>query len=496
MSRTVRRIAAGTAIAIAGALAITACTGPAEDGLGPMPKGDKFDGVTLNISAIADAYVQGFKKYEKQIHDELGISMKFDVVPPADAYTKDMLEFRSGKSSHDIVLLQPANLADYSPHLRPLDKLASELKLSFDNGDIESVYKDVYTSWAGTTYTVPWDGDQHNLFYNVAAFDRPENKAGFQAAYGYALEPPKTWQEYHDAAEYFSSHDWNGDGKKKYGVAEAWQQGGYSAWWWTNKFGSYGGVWFDDDMKPLIDSPSGIKALQASVDIVRFTPPGTLNFGYPELEAALLKQQVPMVIQWSSTGKAAQDPSVSTIAGNVGVSVVPGVKLSDGSITHRPALPTGWSAGIPKGSKKAAAAAYLLQWISQPKHALTLALDPKTAIDPWRTSSFQDANAWEKAFPGNAKYGDDFVSVQKQTVETGMPDLQIPGSNEYLLALSAEINNALAGKKPAEKALHDAAAAWDTITDKLGRDKQLAAWRHQQDAMKKIGVEYRPDWAR
>lgn len=490
------RVVHAVAAVVAVSVALSACTNPdSASDLGPQPKDGKFDGVTLNISAIAEVYANGFRKYADQIEDELGITMEFDVVPPADAYTKDMLAFRSGQASHDIVLLQPANIADYSPYLRPLDELAEELDLSFDSDDIEPVYRNVYTTWAGTTYTVPWDGDQHNLFYNKLAFERPENKQGFRAEYGYELTPPTTWKQYHDVAEYMASHDWNGDGTTKYGVAEAWQQGGYSTWWWTNKFASYGGVWFDDDMTPLIDSAAGVQALQDSIDLVPFTPPGALNYGYPELEAAFLKQQVPMVIQWSSTGKAAQDPSMSDIAGNVGVTVVPGVELPDGTVMHRPALPTGWAAGIPTTSKKAAAAAYLLQWISAPERSLELALDPATAIDPWRSSSFADAAAWKAAFPADPAYGEQFIAVQQKTVEAGMPDLQIPGSNEYLIALSTEINNALAGSKSAEQALEDAAAAWESITDKLGRDAQSDAWAKQASAMKDIGIVYEPDWA-
>ncbi|WP_308797756.1 ABC transporter substrate-binding protein [Agromyces silvae] len=497
MSQRLHLITRASAIAsiAAVALGLAACAPAAQDDLGPLPSDGRFDDVTVRISAIADVYVQGFKKFESEIADELGITMEFDVTPPTDAYTKDMLEFRSGKASHDIVLLQPANLADYSAYLHPLDELADELDLDFDVDDIEPVYNDVYTSWAGTRYTVPWDGDQHNLFYNVAAFERAENPEAFQAAYGYELAPPTTWEQYRDVAEFMAGFDWNGDGAQKYGVAEAWQQGGYATWWWTNKFGTHGGVWFDDEMQPLINSASGVAALEASMEIVPFTPPGSLNFGYPELEAALLKQQVPMVIQWSSTGKAAEDPAVSDIVGNVGVAMVPGVELGDGTTTVRPALPTGWTAGVPSKAENAAAAASLLAWISAPDRALELAVDPKTAIDPWRASSFADTEAWRAAFDQSPDYGEAFIAVQSETVDTGMPDLQIPGSNEYLNALDRQIIAALAGEKSAQEALDAAAKEWDAITDKLGRDTQLAAWQAQADAMRSIGIEYEPTWA-
>jgi multiple sugar transport system substrate-binding protein len=495
--RTIKQLGYQIACASLAAVLGTGIEAFAQDvDLGPMPKDGKFDNVTLRISAIAGVYVSGFKKFEQQIKDELGITMQFDVTPPTEAYAKDMLEFRSQTASHDIVLFEPANLADYSRFLIPLDGAAKTLGISFDKQDIDPVYRDVYTSWNGVTYSVPWDGDQHNLFYNVAAFDNPKNKAGFKAKYGYDLAPPQTWSEYRDVAEFMAGTDWNGDGTTKYGVAEAWQQGGYATWWWTDKFGSYGGIWFDNDLKPLINSEAGIKALQNSVDVVKFAPPGSLNFGYPELEAALLKQQVPMVIQWSSTGKAAQDPKVSAIVGNVGVAMVPGVKLADGTIIRRPALPTGWSAGIPKFSKNAAAAAMLLQWISQPEHALALALDPGTAIDPWRASSFANTDAWRKAFPSDPKYGEAFVHVQSETVAKGMPDLQIPGSNEYLTALDRQIDAALAGQKSPKEALDAAAEEWDAISDKLGRDAQTTAWRNQAAAMSSVGIKYEPDWAK
>ncbi len=464
--------------------------------LGPMPVDGKFDNVTVRISAIAGVYAYGFKKFEDQIRDELGITMEFDTVPPQDAYARDMLEFRSQNSTHDIKLFMPANLADYHRFLLPIEDVASELGLSFGSDDIEPIYREIYTTWNGVRYSVPWDGDQHNLFYNVAAFENENNKQEFEAQYGYALAPPKTWDQYRDVAEFMSGRDWDGDGEPEHGVAEAWQRGGYAVWWWTNKFASMGGIWFDGEMKPLINSPAGVKAMQNTLDIAEFTPPGTSNFGYPELEAALLNGQVPMVIQWSSTGKSAQNEEVSEIVGNVGVAMVPGVELSDGTITSRPALPTGWAAGVPESSDRAAAAVSLIAFISQPERALEIALDPGTAVDPWRASSFAQTERWREAFPADADFGEAFIDVQRRSVETGMADLQIPGSNQYLNALDEQISAAIAGEKTAQEAMDAAAARWEEITDRLGREEQKAAWLYQKGALEdKVGIMYEPAWA-
>lgn len=467
------------------------------EGLGPMPENGKFDDVTVRISAIAGVYASGFQKYEDQIRDELGIRMEFDTVPPQDAYVRDMLEFRSQQSTHDIVLFMPANIADYHRFLVPIRGISDELGLELLGDDVEPLYRDIYTTWNGVQYAVPWDGDQHNLFYNVDAFENATNQADFERTYGYPLAPPKTWSNYRDVAEFMNGRDWNGDGELEYGVAEAWQRGGYNVWWFTNKFASMGGIWFDDDMKPLINSPAGVQALQNTLDIREFTPPGTANYGYPELEAALLKELVPMVIQWSSTGKSAQDPNISDIVGNVGVAMVPGVELDDGTITTRPALPTGWAAGVPQFSDRKAAAATLIAFISRPDRALEIALDPGTAVDPWRVSSFEATDQWREAFPADPDYGEDFINVQLQTVQTGMPDLQIPGSNQYLNALDEQISAAIAGNITAQEAMDNAAARWVELTDSLGRESQNAAWLYQANSMReKVGIEYEPTWAR
>ena len=61
--------------------------------------------------------------------------------------------------------------------------------------------------------------------------------------------------------------------------------------------------------------------------------------------------------------------------------------------------------------------------------------------------------------------------------------LRIPGAPEYWDILDKNLSAAMAGQKTAQQALDDTAAAWEQITDRLGRDKQL---KHYQEA---IGYE-------
>ena len=83
----------------------------------------------------------------------------------------------------------------------------------------------------------------------------------------------------------------------------------------------------------------------------------------------------------------------------------------------------------------------------------------------------------------------------QETLELGVPDLQIPGQDEYVKVADAEISGALSGTKSAQQALDDAVAEWNNITDRLGRDQQLMYWTQQLQALRERGIEYRPELA-
>lgn len=437
----------------------------------------QFAGTTVVLQG-SSGYMKGFKLFEKEIAKEYGIKIKYDMTPCPDAYNKSMLEFAVGRSTWDMVLFMPCHLADYQRHLEPLEPLADKLGINFYLDDIMPTYRDIYCSWKGILYAIPFDADQHNLYYNKEAF----------AKYGFT--PPQTWDEFDKIAEFFNGKDWDGDGQKEWGVVEAWKRGGYAFWWWMNRFAAYGGVYFDEEMNPLVNSPGAKKAMEHMMDIIPFVPPGTANFAYAGSENAFIKSDVPMIVNWSSVGKSLMDPTRSDIVGKGGVALIPGAVIN-GKFNRRTTLPTGWGAGIPKYAKNGEAAAVVLEYVSTPERALTLATNLTMSIDPWRTSTF-DLENWLSVWPEYESYTRDYVKVMKETVALGLPDLQISGCEEYLKRADAEIASALVGTKSPEKALEDIVKAWNEITDRFGREKQKKDWNTQYDAMKASGIRYIP----
>jgi multiple sugar transport system substrate-binding protein len=69
----------------------------------------------------------------------------------------------------------------------------------------------------------------------------------------------------------------------------------------------------------------------------------------------------------------------------------------------------------------------------------------------------------------------EYLSTLETAAMAGQFELGIPGAREYTEALDQAITSAYAGEDP-KAALDAAAAKWDEITDRLGRDAQKAAY--------------------
>lgn len=68
-------------------------------------------------------------------------------------------------------------------------------------------YRVVLGGWAGDTVALPLAGDSLLVAYRDDRFDDPKHKTGFQARFGRGLQPPATWDDLLDAADYFTAAD-------------------------------------------------------------------------------------------------------------------------------------------------------------------------------------------------------------------------------------------------------------------------------------------------
>ena len=107
-----------------------------------------------------------------------------------------------------------------------------------------------------------------------------------------------------------------------------------------DRWAASGELYFDDNMKPQINTPAAVKALQNFVDSLKNAPPDVRAYGYDELRDALLKGSVAMVVQWTDVPKKGANPAESQVVGKLDYGRVPGWRIG-GKVVHRAMMPVG-----------------------------------------------------------------------------------------------------------------------------------------------------------
>src|SRR5262245_26613686 len=448
-----------------------------------------YEGTTVKVIVNAEYVKYAMTLVEQELFDKHGIKLEVEVIPGEAFVTKTLLEFTSGRSPWDLIMFTPTYMADYFRHFEPLEPFIKKLNLQLELDDIAKEYQISNMYWGGTLYAMPLDGDIHTMFYTKVAFERPENKPKFKAKYGYDLAPPQTWKQWDDQAAFFTGWGWDGSDQKLFGAGASYKENNFSFHWWRQRFFAYGGQYFDENMKPLVNTAAGVRALDEMVRTMPYYPPGVMLFESEEPKTLLVKGEIPLLHSWTSTGKRVGNPAESVIVGKAGFGLVPGAEI-DGKIIHRPAITPGRGMAVSKYSKKKEVTMKVLEFISLPDQSLKIVMDAKTIMDPWRVSHLR-SEKFKKLFPDADKY----LAAIEQTFPYLVPDPVIPAADEYQRKLAFEITEALAKRKAPKDALDSAAREWDKVTERRGLEKQKAAWGEKLAEMKQIGIEYQPDWA-
>jgi multiple sugar transport system substrate-binding protein len=497
-------VALGTtwlAVTVGGAGAQRATTAAGNPGFGDMPLSamiaarksipvpkrlPNFKGQTVTVMGDGGHNMNVFGFWMPEWR-KAGIKLKVIEVPFADVYSKEKAEFIAGTKAVDLVVFYPAYIGDFASNGYLL-QLDSHIKKSNPHlSDVITAFRKLYLGWAGKTYALPEDGDVHIFIYRKDLLGNAAEQKAFKAKYHRALAPPKTWDEYLQVGQFFTrkaGQKLAGKTLKRpfYGCAEYGQRG-FSFAWFVDRWASSGQVYFDRNMKPQIDSPQAIKALKNMVTAVKTcSPPDVLNFGYDQLRDSLLKNQTLMVVQWSDVPKKGADPTQSQVVGKLGYGLLPGT-IVNGKLNTRSMMPVGRVLAIPKNSKHADAAYFMAKYISDDVSRFNVST-PLDGLDPYRYSQLKP-KYYKEFKPADAKK---YLATVKGALEHGFPEIYIPGAAQYEDALDLAVNKAISGQKNPAAALHDAAKAWNAITDKLDKKHQTALWRNALKQYKSIGL--------
>tara|TARA_Y100001949_G_scaffold165338_1_gene160971 strand:+ start:462 stop:2129 length:1668 start_codon:yes stop_codon:yes gene_type:complete len=355
-------------------------------------------------------------------------------------------------------------------------------------------------TWDGKTYRISIDGDCHNFNYRTDYFENEElAKAWKDEGHSGNWEVPTTWQKVTEVSKFLK-------GKKHAGfpaygyldVQKGW--GGFGFYFLGSIATAYAKhpdspafLFEPDTMKPMVNNPAWVRAIQDTLDRRDCQPPDQINAdpgvtGFNQFLAGTGS----MVSWWGDVGSNANTSDESLVAGNVGFDILPGSDdvynwqtgkwetLSSGPNYAPNMAYIGWGLycmkTIDSDSAKRKAAWSAAAHIGGKEVSLWMSMYP-SGFQPYRNSHF-NISEWTGAGYSEA-FASDYLASEADSYNhpNAAIEPRIPGIFQYYSIAEDELSKIYAGQMDAQTGADNIAAAWDKITDQIGRDSQVKLYK-------------------
>lgn len=382
--------------------------------------------------------------------------------------------------------------------------LASEMpdwvKTQIEMDDYVGYLKAPVGTWGGKTYRISIDGDCHTFNYRTDYFADADLAAAWKVeGHEGDFAVPKTWQKVQEVTKFLKGK--KVAGQDAYGYLDpikGW--GGFGFYFLGSRATAYAKhpddkAWlFDvDTMKPRINNPAWVRAIQDVIDALPSEPadqlnadPGTTGF------QQFLAGTGSMLSWWGDIGSNAKTSDSSVVGDVTGFSILPGSddvynagtgawdKLASGPNYAPNMAYIGWGvyvmARVDADPAKQKAAWSAAAHLGGKDLSLWCAAYP-SGFQPYRQSHF-DIKEWV-----TAGYDEAFITsyLNSEADSYNHPNAaiepRIPGIFQYYSAAEDELSKIWAGGSTAQEGADKIAAAWEKITDGIGRDKQIELYK-------------------
>ena len=314
---------------------------------------------------------------------------------------------------------------------------------------------------------IPADMDVALLFLRRDLLEDPAQRRRFQERHGRELRAPRTWAEYLRLLEFF-----NRPAEGFYGSAEPREK--LTGWmYWLPRYLSAAApnqYLFDDNMRPLIDSPAGIAATENYVATVPLSPPQALDDGrdYSYTLPFFIRGKAFATVLTVATAKISGRED-SAIREKFVAAPIPGHEVG-GRLVRRTQFIYGNNLVVPARAPNKALGFLFAMWLTDPDNS-SRSVAANGFTDPYRFRNLRDPQVRALYTPQAL---DTLASELAITAPSGTG---LPGDSEYLAALSNHLWLAAARRETAREAMERTAREWEAITERYGRARQAEAWR-------------------
>jgi len=326
--------------------------------------------------------------------------------------------------------------------------------------------------YKGKLYGFLQDGDVVMLYYHTDYLGDPKEQQAFEKQYGYPLQPPKTMLEYRDMCEFFTRPP------NMYGHCEGRELTRncfcyycyFNSKKWPNMY------YFDDNMKPQLTTKEGIEAAELYVETTKYGPPNQPELTGHSSYQSFAEGKTVFTLCSGSIARIFEDPNAVS-RGKWNTYPVPGYWVTGpdgGKILNRRSVNlASWSVCVSNYSKKRDLACCLAAFFSDPEMLIEAMITPGTWHDPSRYNHVGlDAPARLKEARGA------ILTAFLENASIMSPMLAgIGGATEYNVTISKNLHTAMLGSIDAVKALETTEKQWEEVTERLGRERQIEAWK-------------------
>ncbi len=475
------------------------CLGPTKANVQPGEfKGIEFAFMGLNNQNLHNFLFRGFlKPWEAYT----GASIKWIDLAQADYNARLQQSIATGTVDYDIIEMGAPFEGDMGVK-DLLSEMPDWVMKQVDFDDIVNYLKPPVGTWNGKIHRVTIDSDCHTMNIRTDVFSDPDlakqwkdvkDNAGLQN-----WGAPKTWQQVQAVTKFLKGKKVNG--KEVYGFLDQpkpW--GGFQFYFTASRataYAKYPGEknWlFDENMKPLVNNPAWVRAIQDIVDALPYEPadqinadPGTTAF------QQFLTGTGSLLEWWGDIGTVARTSDTATVGDMLEFDILP---ASDDVYNFRKGA---WEK-LSSGPNVAPNMAYLGWGVYVMK---SVDADPKRHKAAWSAAAHlggKDLSMWTAAYPSGfqpyrkshanialwelAGYEKKYITsyMESQSTSYNHPNSaiepRIPGIFQYYSIAEDELTKVFAGKETAQQGADNVAAAWDKLTDKLGRENQVKYYR-------------------
>ena len=472
------------------------CLGPTKQNVQP----GEFSGVELRLMGLnsVGGHNVVFRGFLKSWEEYTGAKISWIDLATADLTSRLQQAVALNQIDFDIVEMGAGfegDLGDRDLLSEVPDWVAKQVEMD----EYVDYLKPPVGTWNGKTYRISIDGDCHTFNYRTDVFSAPDLAEQWAAWDGQKAGltewgAPTTWQQVQATTKFLKGRQL--DGQDLYGYLDACKPWGGNDFYFLSSrataYAKYPGerAWlFDvDTMKPRINNPAFVRAIQDVIDALPSEPADQLTMdGLGTGFTQFIGGTGSMLAWWGDIGTNAKTSDNSVIGDVTGFSILPG---SDDVYNAR----TGKWEVLPSGPNFAPNMAFIGYGLYVMKHVesdpqkqkaawscvahlggkdISLWTSCYSVMQPYRQSNF-DASEWVEAGYDEA-YIADYLESQRSSYNhpNAAVEPRIPGLFQYYSVAEDELTKIYVGQKTAQDGADAIAAAWEKITDQLGREKQI-----------------------